>query len=68
MKEELGVDLSSVDLFTCESLKVNDVDALKGSMPWILDQFEDKINSVYQGMPLESFEINQLDCKSSVVN
>ena len=68
VKEELGADLSQVEVFKCQSLKVNDLEALTDSMPWLLDQFEQKINSVYQGQPLESFEIKELDCKSSVVN
>ena len=37
-------------------------------MPWVLYQFEDKLNKVYQGQPLENFDIRELDCKSQVVN
>ena len=37
IKEEFGVDLSQVEFFRCENLKVNDDDAFSGSMPWILD-------------------------------
>ena len=48
-KEDLGVDLSQVEFLKCENLKVNEDDVLSGSMPWILDQFEDKLNSVYKG-------------------
>ena len=55
-------------MFKCKDMKVNDVKALTGKMPWILDQFEDKINTVYQGQPLESLEVDELDCKSQVVN
>ena len=51
-------------MFKCKDMKVNDVKALTGKMPWILDQFEDKINTAYKGKPLESFEVDELDCKS----
>ena len=37
-------------------------------MPWVLHQFEDKLNRVYQGQPLENLEIEGLDSKSQVVN
>ena len=37
-------------------------------IPWIIDEFEEKINKVYQGQQLESLEIDYLDCKSSVAN
>ena len=49
VKEDLGVDLSQVEFFKCENLKVNDDLVLTGSMPWILDQFEEKLNRVYKG-------------------
>ena len=68
VKEDIFADLSKVEVFDCQSLKVNDTCAHTGSMPWILDQFEDKINTVYAGVPLESFEIVWLDCKTQVVN
>ena len=37
-------------------------------MPWILYLFEEKLNRVYEGQPLESLEIERLDCKSQVEN
>ena len=37
-------------------------------MPWILEIVEDTMNSVYKGLPLESLEVIELDCKSTVVN
>ena len=37
-------------------------------MPWVLHQFEDKLNKVYQGQPLENLELEGLDSKSQVVN
>ena len=42
--------------------------AHKGSMPWIIEEFEEKINKVYQGQQLESLKIVELGCKSSVTN
>ena len=47
---------------------LNDVPAHSGSMTWILDKVEEKINSAYRGVPLESLEIQDLDCKTSVAN
>ena len=64
VKEDLGVDLSQVEFLRCKNLKVNDDDVFSGSIPWVLDQFEDKLNRVYKGQPLESLEIVELDCKS----
>ena len=52
----------------CSELKLNGDVAHSGSMPWVLEEVEEKINSVYKGLPLESLEIEGLNCKSTVAN
>ena len=37
-------------------------------MPWITEKVEEKMNTAYQGKPLESLEILNLNCKSSLAN
>ena len=37
-------------------------------MPWIIEEVEEKLNKVYQGKPLESIEIEGLECKSFIAN
>ena len=37
-------------------------------MPWILEEVEEKLNKVYHGKPLESIEIEGLECKSFIAN
>ena len=47
------------------SLKLNEVEVLRGSTPWILDEFEaNVINKAYKGEPLESLVIEYMGCKS----
>ena len=53
MKEELDFDPTKVEIISC-TLILNEVEAIRGSMPWIIDDFENKINAIYQGKPLES--------------
>ena len=53
VKEELDYDPNKVETFSC-TLILNEVEALRGIMPWNIDEVEDKINTVYQGKPLES--------------
>ena len=68
VKEDIDYDPSKVETLKCESIKLNNIEAHRGSMPWILDEVEEKLNKVYQGQQLESLEIHGLDCKSSVAN
>ena len=49
VKEALDFDPSQIDMFNCDSLKLNEVEALSGSTAWILDEVEAKMNKVYQG-------------------
>ena len=35
------------ETFKCSELKINDEIALRGEIPWLIDEFLDKINSVY---------------------
>ena len=49
VKEEFDFDPSKLEIFKCKSLKLNDIEAHSGYMTWVLDEFEDKINRVYQG-------------------
>ena len=42
--------------------------AIEGSIPWILDDFEDKMQTVLGIDPLTSINIYRLDCKSVVAN
>ena len=67
-KEYVDFNPSIIEVFKCKSLKLNDDEAHNGSMPWILEIVEDTMNSVYKGLPLESLEVIELDCKSTVVN
>ena len=48
-KEDVDFDPSKIEVIKCKSLKLNDVEALKGSMQWIFEEVEEKINKVYQG-------------------
>ena len=46
-KEDVDLDPSKVELFRCDLLKLNDNLAHTGTMPWILEEFEEKvINSI----------------------
>ena len=53
VKEELDFDPSNIKPLNC-TLYINDVVAHEGVMPWIIDEVEEKMNTVYQGYPLES--------------
>lgn len=44
VKEDIDFEPSKVEVFKCKSLLLNDVEAHKGSMPWILHDVELKIN------------------------
>ena len=52
------------------NLKVNDLIAHSGNMPWAVDLVEDKISRVLQlqDKPLESIQIDRLDCKLEVAS
>ena len=67
-KEYVDFDPSIIEVFKCQSLKLNGDEAISGSIPWILEEVEDKMNEVYKGLPLESLEVIELDCNSTVVN
>ena len=57
VKEEIDFDPSQIESFKCLSLKLNEVEAHSGVMPWVLEEVEEKMNRVYQGKSLESLEI-----------
>ena len=57
VKEEIDFDPSQIESFKCRSLKLNEVEAHSGVMPWVLEEVEEKMNRVYQGKSLESLEI-----------
>ena len=64
IKEEVDYDPSQFESFGCVKLVLNEVEALTGNIAWDIEQFESKINQVYQGKPLDSLEIVEMDCKS----
>ena len=68
VREEIDFDPTQIELFKCEKLVLNDLEALSGQMPWVYEEVEEKINKVYKGIPLENLEIEGLDCKPSVAN
>ena len=49
VKEESDFDPSLVELFKCDSLRLNGIEAHRGTMPWIIDEVEEMINKVYRG-------------------
>ena len=75
MKEDVNYDPTKT-----ESLKVNlnindkkdcfgnPVYFIRGSLPWIIDDVEDKIQTVLGTINLTSLDISELECKSLVAN
>ena len=49
VKEEIDFDPSKIEAFNCGYLKLNEVEVQTGSIPWILDEFEEKITKMCQG-------------------
>ena len=63
MKEEVDYDPSKTESLRVE-LKVNDIDTISGIVPWIIEDFEDKIQTTLGIGQLNSLAISRLDCKS----
>ena len=68
VKEEADYDPSKTTTLKVDILKVNDIKTISGSMPWIINDVEDKIQAALGMSHLNSLEIKELDCKSWVVN
>ena len=69
-KEEANYDPSKTETLSVY-LDVNDGPnkrVVRGSIPWIIGDFEDKMQAALGVDPLTSLEIKLLKCKSSVAN
>ena len=51
-----------------DPLEVNETEAISGSMPWIIDEVEERIQTALGMNQLNSLVIQYLDCKSWVAN
>ena len=67
MKEEVDYDPSKTEEIKVD-LKINDRIAISESMPWIIDEVEDKIQITLGMDHLNSLEVRNLNCKSWVAN
>ena len=68
MKEEADYDPSKTDKLVVGSLKLNDKEAISGSMPWIIADVEEKIQTALGMDHLSSLYIFNLKCNSLVAN
>ena len=67
VKEEVDYDPIKTETLKV-TLKVNDKDTISGSMPWIIGDVEDKIQTALGMEHLNNLEIHNLSCKSWVAN
>ena len=67
VKEEVDYDPIKTETLKV-TLKVNDKDTIYGSMPWIIGDVEDKIQTALGMEHLNNLEIHNLSCKSWVAN
>ena len=67
VKEEVDYDPTKTEALRVD-LKVNDKETISGSMPWIIDDMEDKIQTALGMGHLTSLEIKSLSSKSWVAN
>ena len=67
-REEIDFDPTKIDAFNFRNLKLNGIEVDTGIMPWILEEVEEKIYKVCKKSPIESLEIECIDCNSSVMN
>ena len=63
-KEALVIDPNHIPTFKCDSLKLNDDEAIRGEVSWIIETFADKINDVDKGEKLKSIEIEEMNCNA----
>ena len=63
IKEEVDFDPSKTEPLRV-NLKVNDKKAISGSIPWIIEDFDEKIQSSLGINQLTSLDIMGLNCKS----
>ena len=66
-KEEVDFDPSKTESLSV-SLIVNETEAISGSMPYIIDEVEDRIQTALGISQLSCLEIQRLDAKSWVAN
>ena len=66
-KEEVDYDPSKTESMSVV-LKVNDKETISRPTPWIIDEFEEKIQGALGMDHLNSLEISELSCKSWVAN
>ena len=62
-KEEVDFDPTKTQTLKVKRLKVNDIEAISGSMPWIINEVEEKIQDALGMGHLHSLYINELDSK-----
>ena len=67
-KEEVDFDPTKTKTLFVRSLKVNGKQAVFWSMPWIIDDVSDKVESALGMDSLTSLEVEELDCNSTVAN
>ena len=68
VKEEVDYDPTKTEALTVRNFIVNDKQILSGSMPWIINDVEEKIQTALGMGYLTSLEIFGLDSKSWVAN
>ena len=66
-KEEVDFDPSKTEPLNVK-LKVNEIEANSGSMPWIIDEVEERIQSALGMNQLSSLDIQELNATSWVAN
>ena len=67
VKEEVDYDPSKTEPLTV-LLEVNDKPTIRGAIPWIVEEVEEKIQTALGMNHLSSLRIEQLEAKSWVVN
>ena len=68
VKEEVDYDPSKTETLTVESVKINDKETISGSIPWIIDDVEEKIQTALGIGHLKSLYASGLESKSWVAN
>ena len=67
-KEDIDYDPTKTETLYVSSLKVNDKETITTSMPWIITDVEEKIQTALGMGHLTSLNISSLKCKSWVAN
>ena len=68
IKEELDFDPTKTETLKVYYLKVNDIVAISGPMPWIINDVEEKIQDALGMGHLHSIDIRNLETKSFIAN